>query len=59
MNTLHRKNLPGTKLDYFDTRAAVDAIAPGAVINWSRSKRALNNRPVIDRASGRIKNSTT
>ncbi len=30
MNTEYRKNLPGTDLDYFDTQAAVDAIAPGA-----------------------------
>ncbi|MDB5985128.1 MAG: acnD [Nevskia sp.] len=30
MNTAHRKPLPGTQLDYFDTRAAVDAIEPGA-----------------------------
>ncbi|MFE8644817.1 Fe/S-dependent 2-methylisocitrate dehydratase AcnD [Sphingomonas sp. NCPPB 2930] len=30
MNTAHRKNLPGTALDYFDARAAVDAIRPGA-----------------------------
>lgn len=30
MNTDYRKTLPGTALDYFDTRAAVDAIAPGA-----------------------------
>ncbi len=30
MNTAYRKPLPGTKLDYFDTRAAVDAIKPGA-----------------------------
>ncbi len=30
MNTAHRKPLPGTKLDYFDAREAVDAIAPGA-----------------------------
>jgi 2-methylcitrate dehydratase (2-methyl-trans-aconitate forming) len=30
MNTAHRKPLPGTQLDYFDTRAAVDAIKPGA-----------------------------
>lgn len=30
MNTAYRKPLPGTTLDYFDTRAAVDAIAPGA-----------------------------
>ena len=30
MNTDYRKSLPGTRLDYFDTRAAVDAIQPGA-----------------------------
>lgn len=30
MNTDYRKPLPGTTLDYFDARAAVEAIAPGA-----------------------------
>ncbi|RBP50886.1 Fe/S-dependent 2-methylisocitrate dehydratase AcnD [Arenicella xantha] len=30
MNSLFRKPLPGTSLDYFDTRSAVDALAPGA-----------------------------
>lgn len=30
MNSQYRKPLPGTKLDYFDTQAAVDAIEPGA-----------------------------
>jgi len=30
MNTAHRKPLPGTSLDYFDAREAVDAIKPGA-----------------------------
>ena len=30
MNTDYRKPLPGTALDYFDARAAVDAIQPGA-----------------------------
>ena len=30
MNTAFRKRLPGTELDYFDARAAVDAIQPGA-----------------------------
>ncbi len=30
MNTQDRKPLPGTTLDYFDTQAAVDRIAPGA-----------------------------
>ena len=33
MNTNHRKPLPGTSLDYFDARTAVEAIAPGA---WAR-----------------------
>ncbi|MGH1361853.1 MAG: Fe/S-dependent 2-methylisocitrate dehydratase AcnD [Burkholderiaceae bacterium] len=28
-NTAHRKPLPGTDLDYFDTEAAVEAIRPG------------------------------
>src|SRR5450830_407803 len=30
MNTMHRKNLPGTALDYFDAREAVDALEAGA-----------------------------
>ena len=30
MNTANRKPLPGTDLDYFDARAAVDALQPGA-----------------------------
>ncbi|MBA8883962.1 Fe/S-dependent 2-methylisocitrate dehydratase AcnD [Dokdonella fugitiva] len=30
MNSRFRKPLPGTSLDYFDARAAVDAIEPGA-----------------------------
>ena len=30
MNTNHRKQLPGTELDYFDTRSAVDVIEAGA-----------------------------
>ncbi|TAJ52032.1 MAG: Fe/S-dependent 2-methylisocitrate dehydratase AcnD [Nevskiaceae bacterium] len=33
MNTAFRKPLPGTQLDYFDARAAVDAIKPGA---WAK-----------------------
>ena len=28
MNTQYRKHLAGTALDYFDTREAIDAIAP-------------------------------
>ncbi|OOG61248.1 Fe/S-dependent 2-methylisocitrate dehydratase AcnD [Rhodanobacter sp. B04] len=30
MNTANRKPLPGTSLDYFDARGAVDALRPGA-----------------------------
>ncbi len=30
MNTAFRKPLPGTQLDYFDTRAAIEAIRPNA-----------------------------
>ena len=30
MNTQYRKSLPGTTLDYFDTREAIEAIRPGA-----------------------------
>jgi len=30
MNTQFRKPLPGSSLDYFDVRAAVEAIQPGA-----------------------------
>ena len=33
MNTAHRKPLPGTDLDYFDARAAIEDIRPGA---WER-----------------------
>ena len=33
MNTAFRKPLPGTALDYFDARSAVEALSPGA---WAR-----------------------
>ncbi|MDY7538473.1 Fe/S-dependent 2-methylisocitrate dehydratase AcnD [Undibacterium sp. RTI2.1] len=41
MNTQFRKQLPGTTLDYFDTRAAVDAIAPGAYDKLPYTSRVL------------------
>ncbi|KRB89049.1 Fe/S-dependent 2-methylisocitrate dehydratase AcnD [Noviherbaspirillum sp. Root189] len=41
MNLANRKPLPGTKLDYFDTRAAVDAIAPGAYDKLPYTSRVL------------------
>ncbi|MGV8893023.1 MAG: Fe/S-dependent 2-methylisocitrate dehydratase AcnD [Burkholderiaceae bacterium] len=41
MNTINRKPLPGTKLDFFDTRAAVDAIQPGAYDKLPYTSRVL------------------
>lgn len=41
MNTEYRKALPGTSLDYFDARAAVDAIAPGAYDRLPYTSRVL------------------
>ena len=41
MNTQYRKSLPGTGLDYFDTRAAVDSIAAGAYDRLPYTSRVL------------------
>ncbi|MFM0420423.1 Fe/S-dependent 2-methylisocitrate dehydratase AcnD [Paraburkholderia aromaticivorans] len=41
MNTANRKRLPGTQLDFFDTRAAIDAIAPGAYDKLPYTSRVL------------------
>ena len=41
MNTEYRKSLPGTGLDYFDARAAVDAIQPGAYDTLPYTSRVL------------------
>ncbi|PXW17562.1 Fe/S-dependent 2-methylisocitrate dehydratase AcnD [Paraburkholderia caballeronis] len=41
MNTQYRKPLPGTRLDYFDARAAVDAIRPGAYDTLPYTSRVL------------------
>ena len=41
MNTAHRKPLPGTSLDYFDARAAVEAIHPGAYDKLPYTSRVL------------------
>ena len=41
MNTEFRKTLPGTRLDYFDTRGAVDAIKPGAYDTLPYTSRVL------------------
>ncbi|TXG00033.1 Fe/S-dependent 2-methylisocitrate dehydratase AcnD [Massilia arenae] len=41
MNSNHLKPLPGTDLEYFDTRAAVDAIQPGAYDTLPYTSRVL------------------
>ncbi len=41
MNTENRKPLPGTSLDYFDTQAAVEAIAEGAYATLPYTSRVL------------------
>ncbi len=41
MNTAHRKSLPGTTLDYFDAREAVEAIQPGAYDKLPYTSRVL------------------
>ncbi|WP_145127426.1 Fe/S-dependent 2-methylisocitrate dehydratase AcnD [Pseudomonas sp. URMO17WK12:I11] len=41
MNTAYRKALPGTDLDYFDARAAVEAIKPGAYQGLPYTSRVL------------------
>ena len=41
MNANHLKPLPGTDLEYFDTRAAVDAIQPGAYDTLPYTSRVL------------------
>jgi 2-methylcitrate dehydratase (2-methyl-trans-aconitate forming) len=41
MNTNYRKTLPGTQLDYYDTREAVEAIAPGAYGKLPYTSRVL------------------
>ncbi|MDH5356383.1 MAG: Fe/S-dependent 2-methylisocitrate dehydratase AcnD, partial [Gammaproteobacteria bacterium] len=41
MNTTYRKPLPGTGLEYFDTRAAIEAIQPGAYDSLPYTSRVL------------------
>ena len=41
MNATHRKSLPGTSLDYFDAREAVDAIQTGAWDKLPYTSRVL------------------
>ncbi|MGI1671291.1 MAG: Fe/S-dependent 2-methylisocitrate dehydratase AcnD [Neptuniibacter sp.] len=41
MNTLYRKRLPGTELDYYDTREAIEAIQPGSYAKLPYTSRVL------------------
>jgi len=41
MNTANRTPLPGTDLDYFDARAAIEALAPGAYDELPYTARVL------------------
>ena len=41
MNNAYRQSLPGTSLDYFDARAAVEAIQPGAYDGLPYTSRVL------------------
>ncbi|KTB99901.1 MULTISPECIES: Fe/S-dependent 2-methylisocitrate dehydratase AcnD [Pseudomonas syringae group] len=41
MNSEFRKTLPGTQLDYFDARAAVEALKPGAYVTLPYTSRVL------------------
>ena len=41
MNTQYRKSLEGTQLDYFDTRAAIEEIQPGAYAKLPYTSRVL------------------
>lgn len=41
INTQYRKPLPGTQLDYFDARGAVNAISPGAYEKLPYTSRVL------------------
>jgi 2-methylcitrate dehydratase (2-methyl-trans-aconitate forming) len=41
MNTQYRRALPGTKLDYFDTKAAVDSLQAGAYAGLPYTSKVL------------------
>ncbi|WP_425666804.1 Fe/S-dependent 2-methylisocitrate dehydratase AcnD [Vibrio tubiashii] len=41
MNTLYRKSLPGSHLDYFDAREAVNTLSPGAYEKLPYTSRVL------------------
>ncbi|MEL4381539.1 Fe/S-dependent 2-methylisocitrate dehydratase AcnD [Shewanella algae] len=54
MNTNYRTHLPGTSLEYFDTRAAVEAISPGAYAKLPYTSRVLAENLVRRAEPGRL-----
>ncbi len=54
MNSDYRKALPGTELDFFDTRAAVDAIEAGAYAKLPYTSRILAEQLVRRCESGSL-----
>ena len=54
MNTNYRIPLPGTSLEYFDTRAAVEAISPGAYVKLPYTSRVLAENLVRRAEPGRL-----
>ncbi|WKC42230.1 Fe/S-dependent 2-methylisocitrate dehydratase AcnD [Shewanella algae] len=54
MNTNYRIPLPGTGLEYFDTRAAVEAISPGAYAKLPYTSRVLAENLVRRAEPGRL-----
>ncbi|WP_368881724.1 Fe/S-dependent 2-methylisocitrate dehydratase AcnD [Shewanella algae] len=56
MNTNYRIPLPGTSLEYFDTRAAVEAISPGAYAKLPYTSRVLAENLVRRAEPGRLNN---
>src|SRR5690606_9324276 len=55
MNPHSRKPLPGTSLDYFDARAAVEAIQPGAYDRLPYTSRVLAENLVRRAEPARLK----
>ena len=51
MNTEFRKTLPGSPLDYFDARAAVEAIQPGSYDTLPYTSRVLAENLVRRRST--------
>ncbi|WP_412496953.1 Fe/S-dependent 2-methylisocitrate dehydratase AcnD [Shewanella algae] len=56
MNTNYRIPLPGTSLEYFDTRAAVEAISPGAYAKLPYTSRVLAENLVRRAEPGKLNN---